>query len=98
MELPLWAIALTFHEDDNHVQELLEGQVAITVLVCQCEHGLHKQGVGFEAQCVGKLSGCELTPQHLAGFPPGDAAQVAGVTLVYFQDLNQRKESDARHT
>lgn len=96
LELRFWAITLTFHEDDNHVQELLEGQVAVPVLVSQREHGLHKQGVGLEAQCVGELRGRELTPQHLTGFPPGDTAQIAGVTLVYFQDLNQRMTSVAR--
>lgn len=83
----LKVVRLTFHEDDHHIQKLLEGKVAIAVLVSQCEHGVHKQGVRFETQSISELSSCQLTLENLPGPHARDTTQVPSVTLLYLQHL-----------
>lgn len=55
----------TFHKDHQDIKELSEGQVAISVLVSQREHGLHKHVLGLEAQGLSKLGPAQLTCQGL---------------------------------
>lgn len=45
----------TFHENHHNIKELLKGQVTVSILISEREHGVHEQGVRFEPQCVSKL-------------------------------------------
>ena len=86
----IW-VHFTLHEDNDDIQKLLEGQIAVAVFVGQREHGVHKQGVGLEAQGLRELGGRQLTLKYLPGLLAGHAAHVARVTLLYLQHLDKRK-------
>lgn len=77
----------TFHKDNHHVKKLLEGEVTVSIFISEREHGVYEQGVGLEAESIGKLRRCQLALENLSGFLVGNATHVASVTLLNFQDL-----------